>query len=68
MNWIDYPFINKSHICRLLWGASTKTETSRLDYRKKNPKSWTVEEWQKLEEIKLSIVDQLQKNEPYNFL
>lgn len=67
-NWLQYPFINLSHVCRLLWGASTKTETSRLDYRRKNPGSWKQDELVRLEEIRASFADQIQKNEPFNFL
>jgi hypothetical protein len=68
MKFIEYPFINRSHVCRLLWGASSKTETSRLTYRLKNPNSWTQVELAKLEEIRLSFLSDLQKNEPFNFL
>lgn len=68
MNWLNYPFINLSHVCRLLWGSSDRHITARLAYRRKNPASWMPEELEKLEEIRRSFAKQLEENQPVIFL
>lgn len=60
-HWLEYPWVNLSHVCRLLWGSSASHLTSRMARRRK-AHTWTAEECIRLEEIRASFEAQLSAN------
>ena len=62
-HWLEYPWVNLSHVCRLLWGSSASHLTSRMTRRRK-AQTWTAEEVARLEEIRASFEAQLSANQP----
>lgn len=62
ISWLQLNFIKSSEICYLLYGTKDRAATGKFSQKKNGHVKWTKEELEKLEQIRLSFIEMLKKN------